>query len=134
MRRNNKMLYEKIMKNVAKIVKKHINEAMSHEVLSDIEDIIRKIGQLGDTETLESVLFNEDGMTLNNYIQSLLNKYDEYMEDVLSYAIYKNDDPYYAAEEIKYMAENNEQETGTEPYFALDFLNSLYSYLENELS
>lgn len=133
MRRNNKMLYEKIMKNVAKIVKKHINEVMSHEVLSDIEDIIEKIGQLGDTETLESVLFNEDG-TLNNDIQSLLNKYDEYIEDVFGYAIYKNDDPYYAAEEIKYMAENNEQETGTEPYFALDFLNSLYSYLENELS
>lgn len=134
MRRNNKMLYEKIMKNISKIVKKNINEAMSHEVLSDIEDIIRKIGQLGDTETLESVLFNEDGMTLNNYIQSLLNKYDEYMEDVLSYAIYKNDDPFYAAEGIKYMAENNEVETGTEPYFALDFLNSLYSYLKNELS
>lgn len=133
MRRNNKMLYEKIMKNVAKIVKKHINEAMSHKVLSDIEDIIGQISNLGDTETLESVLFNEDGM-LNNDMQSLLNRYDEYMEDVFGYAIYNNDDPYYAAEEIKYMAENNEVETGTEPYFALDFLTLLYSYLEKKLS
>ncbi len=134
MRRNNRKLYEKIMKNVAKIVKKHINEDMRHEDLSNIEDIIRKISNLGDTETLESVLFNEDGITLNNYIQSLLNRYDEYMEDVLSYAIYKNDEPQYAADGIKYMAENNEVETGTEPYFALDFLKKLYSYLEKELS
>ena len=75
-----KSLYESIMKDVAKIVKRRINEQfdmLKNEILQRVMMIRKEMS----SETFNNIAYVNG--TLDSYLIKLIEKYDEYVEDVI---------------------------------------------------
>lgn len=108
----------------------YLNESMSTRDLADIEDVIREISQLSKKIDIYDKISDEKGEGPSKEMSKILDRYDPYMEDVLLLVAEDDMTPADAAKEIKRMAEENERKEGTEPYFALDFLQELLRFLQ----
>lgn len=106
----------------------YINESMSADIEAKICKLIAtKLGKIGGYEALEEKLFKGDEM--DPKFVEILDKYDEYMEDVMWLSVDNHKSCGDIAKEIKRMAEDNEVKTGTESVNALYFLEDLCNFL-----
>ena len=105
-----------------------LKESMSKEDEYAIEQCVRKLAKVGGVDKFEDKVFKGDDM--DQRLIDILEKYDPYMEDVMWIAIENDKTPADTARAIRNMAEENEQSTGTEAHFALEFLEELISYLK----
>lgn len=111
-----------------KTIVDYINESMSADIEAKIAKLIaNKLGKIGGYEALEEKLFNGDEM--DPKFVKILDKYDEYMEDVMWLSVDDKKSCGDIAKEIKRMAEDNESKTGTESVNALYFLEDLCKFL-----
>lgn len=122
-----KSLYESIMRDVAKIVKRHLNESDNeNQFEKEIEKMILKL-----RNTMTTYDFYEkayiDG-ELNYKLIMLIERYDEYDEKVMFIAFNNNITIEKAARMIKELAEDNYYKNGTEQRFVLDFLDDLFKW------
>lgn len=107
---------------------KKVSESMSSEDLTELEEVIKVFINAGGMEKLEDKLADASKGELSDEVKKTLDKYDEYMEDVLWVALQATN-ARNAAKEIKDMAEDNEMREGTEAVFALEFLQEIQSIL-----
>jgi hypothetical protein len=111
-----------------KTIVDYINESMSPDIEAKISKLIAsKLGKIGGYEALEEKLFK--GEEMDPKFVKILDKYDEYMEDVMWLSVDDNKSCNDIAKEIKRMAEDNESKTGTESVNALYFLEDLCKFL-----
>ena len=111
-----------------KTIVDYINESMSADIEAKIAKLIaNKLGKIGGYETLEEKLFK--GEEMDPKFVEILDKYDEYMEDVMWLSVDDKKSCHDIAKEIKRMAEENEVKNGTESLCALYFLEDLCRFL-----
>ena len=108
--------------------RRKMNESMSNQDVADLEDVIKSFITAGGMDKLGNKLGDESTGELKPEVQKLLDRYDEYMEDVLWVALQATNAKRTALD-IKDMAEDNEMREGTEPSFALEFLQEIQSLL-----
>lgn len=111
-----------------KNLKEYLNESMSTSDLKSLEEAIKTLQQVGGVEKFEDKVFTGNDMDKN--LIKILERYDEYMEDVMWKAIECESGVEKTAKEIKSMAEENEHSTGTESHFVVEFLEELIRYLK----
>ena len=105
-----------------------INESMAADIEAKISKLIAtKLGKIGGYKGLEEKLFKGDDM--DPKFVKIIDKYDEYMEDVMWLSVDDKKSCADIATEIKRMAEDNEARTGTESVYALYFLEDLCKFL-----
>ncbi len=102
----------------------NVNEGMSNADISELTDLIKRFKDVKE-EDLTS------GDDLKPEICKALDRYDDYMEEVMSMVcVYKNNnDPDRLAREIAEMAKDNEMRNGTEAHFVIEFLYELAGIL-----
>ena len=100
---------------------------MSREDELEIENLLRRLKNVGGIEKFENIAFKGDDM--DPKLISELEKYDEFMENVMWTAITQENGIDSAVSEIKDAAQDNEFRNGTESYFVVDFLSWLCDYL-----
>lgn len=111
-----------------KTIVDYINESMSADIEAKIAKLIAsKLGKIGGYKGLEEKLFK--GEEMDPKFVKILDKYDEYMEDVMWLSVDDEKSCGDIATEIKRMAEDNESKTGTESVNALYFLEDLCRFL-----
>ena len=111
-----------------KTIVDYINESMSPDIEAKIAKLIAsKLGKIGGYEALEEKLFK--GEEMDPKFVEILDKYDEYMEDVMWLSVDEYKSCNDIAKEIKRMAEENEVKNGTESVCALYFLEDLCRFL-----
>lgn len=102
-------------------------ESMSHQDVVALEDVIKRFIDAGGKDKLAAKLFNGDDM--KQEVSKILDTYDEYAEDVL-WTVLNARSAHSAAERVKDMAEENENETGTEPVHIIDMLEDIARFLK----
>lgn len=111
-----------------KTIVDYINESMSPDIEAKISKLIaNKLGKIGGYKGLEEKLFK--GEEMDPKFVKILDKYDEYMEDVMWLSVDDEKSCGDIAKEIKDMAEQNEVKNGTESVYALYFLEDLCNFL-----
>lgn len=111
-----------------KSIKDYINESLSTDIEAKIAKLIaNKLGKIGGYKGLEEKLFK--GEEMDPKFVNILDKYDDYMEDVMWLSVDDEKSCGDIAKEIKRMAEDNESKTGTESVYALYFLEDLCKFL-----
>lgn len=111
-----------------KSIKDYINESMSADIEAKIAKLIAtKLGKIGGYKGLEEKLFK--GEEMDPKFVNILDKYDDYMDDVMWLSVDDEKSCGDIAKEIKRMAEENETKNGTESVYALYFLEDLCKFL-----
>lgn len=111
-----------------KSIKDYINESMSADIEVKIAKLIAtKLGKIGGYKGLEEKLFK--GEEMDPKFVNILDKYDDYMDDVMWLSVDDEKSCGDIAKEIKRMAEENETKNGTESVYALYFLEDLCKFL-----
>ena len=102
-------------------------ESMSHQDVVALEDVIKRFIAAGGKDKLAAKLFNGDDMKPE--VIKILDTFDEYAEDVL-WTVLDARSAHDTAERVKYMAEENENEMGTEPVHIIDMLEDIARFLK----
>lgn len=111
-----------------KTIVDYINESMTADIEAKIAKLIAsKLSKIGGYEALEEKLFK--GEEMDPKFVEILDKYDEYMEDVMWLSVDDYKSCHDIAREIRNMAEENEARNGTEAVCALYFLEDLCQFL-----
>ena len=133
--RNNRKLYESIMKDVSKTIKKHIKEAYDYnnarlmsiydgdDEFQQIKQLLIKLKKIGGIENFKNIVFVGDNM--DPKLTIILEKYDDFMETIMWQAIEQQKGILYTAKLIKQEAYRNYN--GTD--FVINFLEDLLYYL-----
>jgi chromosome segregation ATPase len=104
-----------------------VAESMSHQDVVALEDVIKRFIDAGGKDKLAAKLFNGDDMKPE--VIKILDEFDEYAEDVL-WTVLNARSAHSAADRVKDMAEENENEMGTEPVHIIDMLEDIARFLK----
>ncbi len=134
MQMNNRQLYEKIMRNVSKVVKNALNESYDSDFDEKLNSYINKLRAL----PLSLADFYDVGGTdeIDPEIANVLDKYGNYIEDVL-FCIYdekhmwKDSNYNFTLEEIHKILNDEEFANGTEYGTVLTALNDIYNIVKD---
>lgn len=103
----------------------NVNEGMSNADISELTDLIKRFKDVKEEDLT-------DGDDLKPEICKALDRYDDYMEEVMSMVCVYHDKTTNAdelAKEIAEMANDNEMRNGTEAHFVIEFLYELAGIL-----
>jgi hypothetical protein len=109
-----------------KTLQEILNESLSVHDLKDLTKVLKRFRKL-DQNKIEDKLF--DGDTMKKPVIKILDKYDEYAEDILWMAINVQDIDE-TAYEIKRAADENEVRTGTESVMIIYMLEEIADFLK----
>lgn len=134
MQMNNRQLYEKIMRNVSKVLKNALNESFDSDFDEELNSYINKLRAL----PLSLADFYDVGGTdeIDPEIAEVLDRYGDYIENII-FCIYdekhmwKDSNYNFTLEEIHKILKDEEFANGTEYGTVLTALDEIYNIVKN---
>ena len=116
-----------------KSLQQHLNEnltmeSLSHREYAEIEDLVKRLRGVGKAKFTDMAV-EKNREELNKKVQQIVNRYDDYVEDVLWDIIFNDRmDLHALVESIGEQAEENEYRNGTEAHMIIIFLEEMCNY------
>ena len=107
-----------------------LNESLNQNDLRSIERLLEKIIHVGSPQEYQLRIYdkNNNGKYCKE-INDILDKYDDYMDNIMWDAISGIEMPAVLAKKIQKEAEDNERKNGTESNQVIEFLKELINFL-----